>query len=99
MEYRDVWRNRSTNQNYIDTHIDGIAQIAAGGDINISDSGSLTLIADSSNGQVNVNAVSDLNLSNTTGNLVIGAITQAVPQPLLRQPVSLPVTNWAMMRM
>ena len=63
-----------TNQKYLAANVDGTIQVTAGGDINITDSGSLTLVADSSNGQVNVNAANDLNLSNTTGNLVIGTI-------------------------
>jgi uncharacterized coiled-coil protein SlyX len=68
-------RTVGTNQGYIDTDIDGTAKVTAGGDININDSGTLTLVADSSSGQVNVNAAADLNLSNTSGNLVIGFVT------------------------
>ena len=63
-----------TNQKYLAANVDGTIQVTAGGDINITGSGSLTLVADSSNGQVNVDAANDLNLSNTTGNLVIGTI-------------------------
>jgi hypothetical protein len=63
-----------TNQDYIDTDIDGTAQVKTGGDININDSGSLTLIADSESGQINVNTLGDLILANTSGDLVIGLV-------------------------
>jgi len=63
-----------TNGKYIDNDIDGTLQVSAEEDININDSGSLILVADSNSGQVNVNAVADLTLSNTTGNLKIGPI-------------------------
>jgi len=63
-----------TNQNYIDTDINGTVKAVTGGDININDSGSLVLIADSESGQVNVKTAASLDLSNTTGDLVIGLI-------------------------
>ncbi len=56
------------------TDVDGVITAAAAGDVNIKDTGTLDLIADSENGQVNASAKDDLNLRNTRGDLVIGPI-------------------------
>jgi hypothetical protein len=60
----------------IDTDVNGTIFAITRGDINITDRGTLDLIADSENGQVNAAAVKDLNLSNSNRDkdLVVGPI-------------------------
>ncbi len=62
------------NDDYIDVDVDGVITAEAYGDINFNDFDDLILIADSAHGQVNADAVNDLTLSNTVGNLIIGPI-------------------------
>jgi len=59
---------------YLDIDVGGVVTAAAAGDINLNDMADLALVADSTSGQVNADAVGKLTLSNTAGNLVIGPI-------------------------
>ena len=58
----------------IETDVDGTITARTEGDVNIADTGTLDLIADSEKGQVNASAAKDLNLKNTVGDLVVGPI-------------------------
>jgi hypothetical protein len=62
------------DDDYIDVDVDGVITAEAFGDINFSDLYNLILIADSLHGQVNADAIHNLTLSNTVGNLIIGPI-------------------------
>lgn len=63
-----------TEAERITTDVDGVIKADAKGSISIADEGSLDLIADSEEGQVNASAKDDLNLSNTDGDLTVGPI-------------------------
>ena len=65
-----------TNDEYLDIDVDGTTTARAEGDINISDRADLDLVADTAEGQVNADAVGDIDLSNSDPNtdLVIGPI-------------------------
>ena len=72
----------ATNQDYLDIDVLGTVKAVAGQDININakgnliinSSGDLILIADSSNGQVNVNVENNLTLSSDAVSLKIGYV-------------------------
>lgn len=63
-----------TENERINTDIGGTLHAEAKDDISISDEGTLDMVADSEQGQINADAKLDLNLSNTEGDLVIGPI-------------------------
>lgn len=63
-----------TETERIITDVDGTITAKADGDINIADKGTLDLIAQSENGQVNASAEDDLNLKNIAGDLIVGPI-------------------------
>ena len=65
-----------TNDEYLDIDVDGTTTARAEGDINLSDRADLDLVADTAEGQVNADAVGDIDLSNSDPDtdLVIGPI-------------------------
>ena len=58
----------------ITTDADGMITAEARGDISVDDIGTLDLVAQSGEGQVNVSAKDDLNLANRDGDLTVGPI-------------------------
>jgi hypothetical protein len=64
-----------TADKYIDAAVSGNITAAAQGDIFVTDTGDMTMTADSLTGQVNAGAERDLRLRNTAGDLRLGVVT------------------------